>query len=308
MQLSPQATWPALPLDSWQDTCATLHMWTQIVGKVRLALAPRVNHWWQVPFYSSARGLTTSLIPYKDLSFEIEFNFQTHQLTITTSDGRFEAIDLYPRSVADFYETFMATLRVLEIDVTIWPVPVEVPNPIPFAEDTVHAAYDADAVTRFWEIVRQSALVFDQFRSSFLGKCSPVHFFWGSFDLAYTRFSGRRAPARNDADPILRRIMAEAYSHEVISFGWWPGAGPLNAPAYYAYAIPEPSGYPDAVIQPNPAFYSREMGEFILLYDDMRLADSPEGALLQFLETSYSAAADLAGWNRAELERSSTGT
>jgi len=304
VQISPQSSWPALPLESWQDTCATLHMWTQIIGKVRLALAPKLNHWWQVPLYSSARGLTTSLIPYEgDLSFEIEFNFQAHQLTLTTCDGRLKTLGLYPRSVADFYAEFMATLQALEIDVTIWPVPVEAPNPIPFAEDTVHASYDADAVYRFWQIVRQSSLVFEQFRANFIGKSSPAHFFWGSFDLAYTRFSGRRAPARNDADPILRRIMDEAYSHELISFGWWPGTGPLNAPAYYAYAIPEPLGYPDAAVKPEQAFYAHEMGEFIFLYDDMRKADSPESALLEFMETSYSAAADLARWNRAELER-----
>ena len=278
-------------------------MWTQIVGKVRLALAPRLNHWWQVPLYSSARGLTTSIIPYRNLSFEIEFNFQSHQLTLTTCDGRVKSIGLYPRSVADFYNEFMATLQALEIDVTIWTVPVEVSDPIPFAQDTTHASYDADAVHRFWQIVWRSALVFEQFRSSFLGKSSPVHFFWGSFDLAHTRFSGRRAPARNDADPILRRIMQEAYSHEVISVGWWPGVGPLNAPAYYTYAIPEPAGYPDAAIEPETAFYAREMGEFIFLYDDMRKAESPEQALLQFLETTYSTAADLAGWNRADLER-----
>ena len=303
MQNSAQALWPALPLDSWRDTCATLHMWTQIVGKIRLALAPRLNHWWQVPLYSSARGLTTSLIPYKDLSFELEFNFQTQQLTMTTCDGRFKAVELYPRSVADFYHEVMATLRALDIDVSIWAVPVEVPDPIPFAEDTIHAAYDADAVVRFWQIVRQSSLVFEQFRSDFIGKSSPVHFFWGSFDVAYTRFSGRRAPQRNDPDPILRRIMQEAYSHEVISFGWWPGTGPLNAPAYYAYAIPEPAGYASAPVLPAKATYARDMGEFIYLYDDMRSAPSPETALLQFMDTTYSAAADLAHWNRAELER-----
>jgi hypothetical protein len=278
-------------------------MWTQIVGKVRLALAPKLNHWWQVPLYPSARGLTTSLIPYKNLSFEIEFNFQTHRLAIMTCDGRFQAMELYPRSVADFYAEFMAKLQALDIDVTIWAVPVEVPDPIPFAKDNVHAAYDADAVYRFWQIVRQSALVFEQFRADFLGKSSPVHFFWGSFDLAHTRFSGRRAPDRTDADPILRRIMQEAYSHEVISFGWWPGTGPLNTPAYYAYAVPEPAGYPDALVQPTQAFYARDMGEFIYRYDDMRSADSPESALLQFMQTTYSTAADLAHWNRAELER-----
>lgn len=303
MQLPQRSNWPALPLESWQDTCATLHMWTQIVGKVRLALAPKLNHWWQVPLYPSARGLTTSLIPYKNLSFEIEFNFQTHQLTIMTCDGRFQAMELYPRSVADFYAEFMVTLQALDIDVTIWAVPVEVPDPIPFAKDNVHAAYDADAVYRFWQIVRQSAIVFQQFRADFLGKSSPVHFFWGSFDLAHTRFSGRRAPDRTDADPILRRIMQEAYSHEVISFGWWPGTGPINTPAYYAYAVPEPAGYPNAPIQPAQAFYAREMGEFIYRYDDMRRADTPESALLQFMQTTYSTAADLAHWNRAELER-----
>lgn len=278
-------------------------MWMQIVGKVRLALAPMLNHWWQVPFYTTPRGLTTSTIPYGSRTFDILFDFHTHDLVISVSDGQTRVLQLYPRSVADFYKAFMSALSEVGIDVNIWAMPVEVADPIPFATDTIHASYNRDSVFKFWQVVSQSAVVFEQFRGQFIGKHSPVHFFWGSFDLAYTRFSGRTAPPRNDPDPILRRIMAEAYSHEVISFGWWPGAGPLNTPSYYAYVIPEPAGCREAPVQPANAYYDTQLGEFILTYDNVRNADSPSDALLAFLNSTYDTAANLANWDRAALER-----
>lgn len=300
------AIWPELPLDSWRETQDTLHMWMQIVGKVRLALAPMLNHWWQVPFYATPRGLTTSVIPYRHQTFDVLFDFHSHELVIRVSDGQTRHIPLYPRSVADFYGVFMSTLKELSIDVHIWTMPVEVTNPIPFTSDNEHAAYDPDAVSRFWHIVSHSAVIFEQFRSGFIGKHSPVHFFWGSFDLAYTRFSGRTAPPRTDPDPILRRIMNEAYSHEGISFGWWPGAGPLATPAYYAYVIPEPDGCRTSPVSPAEAYYDTQLGEFILKYDDVRLAESPSEHLLSFLQSTYETSATLARWDRAALERPQT--
>ena len=244
-------SWPALPLEAWQDTYATLHMWTQIVGKVRLALSPLVNHWWEVPLYVSARGLTTSAIPYDLGIFEIEFDFLHHNLVIQTSQGQEKTIPLAPRSVADFYQEFMAALAELGIEVKIWRMPVEIPNPIAFDHDTQHASYDREYVTRFWRILLAADSVFREFRSRFIGKNSPVHFFWGSFDLAVTRFSGRRAPEREGADSITR----EAYSHEVISAGFWPGGGEIKGPAFYAYAAPEPAGYGQSPVRPGKAFY-----------------------------------------------------
>jgi hypothetical protein len=292
--------WPALPLDAWADTYATLHMWSQIVGKVRLALSPRVNHWWEVPLYISPRGLATSAIPYAHGIFEIEFDFIAHRLTITTSTNESRAIPLAPRSVADFYAEFMSALRSLNIDVKIWPMPVEIPNPIRFTEDRTHASYDAEYVNRFWRILAASDTILKEFRARFIGKCSPVHFFWGSFDLAVTRFSGRRAPERPGADSITR----EAYSHEVISVGLWFGGGDMKSPAFYAYAAPEPPGYADQKIRPSQAFYSPQMKEFFLMYDDVRASTSPRETLLAFCQSTYESAANLAHWDRANLERS----
>jgi hypothetical protein len=297
-----------LPLDEWQETYATLHMWTQVVGKIRMTLTPLVNHWWNVPLYVTARGLTTSAMPYRDRTFQIDFDFIDHRLLIQCHDGATETLALAPRSVADFYSEVMRMLGRLDIEVKIWPVPVEVPDPIRFDQDHGHASYDAEYANRCWRILAQTANVFTEFRSRFIGKCSPVHFFWGSFDLAVTRFSGRRAPEREGADLITR----EAYSHEVISHGFWPGVrkgsafdaeGAIHAPAFYAYAAPEPAGLSAARIRPTQAFYSTAMKEFFLLYDDVRNSDAPEAALTEFLESTYDAAADLAGWNRATLER-----
>ena len=303
--------WPALPLAEWKDTYATLHMWTQIVGKIRLAQTPLVNHWWNVPLYVTARGLTTSPMPYKDRTFEIDFDFIDHQLLIKCNDGATESIPLVPRSVADFYQEVMQKLRKLGIEVKIWSMPVEVENPIPFEQDHENASYDPEYANRFWQILVRTDKVFHEFRSRFIGKCSPVHFYWGSFDLAVTRFSGRRAPEREGADSITK----EAYSHEVISHGFWPGIrasgaverseseGTINAPAFYSYTAPKPPGLSKESIRPNVAFYSPPMKEFILLYDDVRNADSPEFVLLDFLQTTYEAGANLATWDRVALER-----
>jgi hypothetical protein len=292
-------SWPALPLEAWQDTRDTVHMWTQVVGKVRLALSPLINHWWEVPFYISARGLTTSAIPYNRGVFEAEFDFLDHNLVIRTSEGSSKTIRLAPRSVADFYQEFMSALGSLGIEVKIWHMPVEVPNPIAFDRDTQHVSYDREYVARFWRILVLINAIFEEFRSGFIGKNSPVHFFWGSFDLAVTRFSGRRAPPREGADSITR----EAYSHEVISAGFWPGGGDIKGAAFYAYAAPEPAGYGQAAVRPSKAFYHPQMKEFFLMYDDVRLDSSPRSALLDFLHSTYEAGANLAKWDRVELER-----
>jgi hypothetical protein len=291
--------WPELPLAHWQDTYATLHMWTQIVGKVRLGLCPHINHWWEVPLYVNSVGLTTSAIPWSRGVFEVQFDFLRHVLSIQTSEGHSRTIALVPKSVADFYREFLAQLRDLGIDIEIWRMPVEIPNPIPFDEDTQHASYDAAAVTRFWQALVTVEKVFQEFRAGFVGKVSPVHFFWGSFDLAVTRFSGRRAPERENADPITR----DAYSHEVISAGFWPGGGEVKGAAFYAYAAPEAAGFPDAPVRPKSAFYSPTLKEFLLMYDDVRTSPSPRGTLLEFLQTTYDAGADLGKWDRKELER-----
>jgi Family of unknown function (DUF5996) len=292
-------SWPALSLDAWEDTRDTLHMWTQIVGKVRLALTPLLNHWWEVPLYISARGLTTSAIPYHQGVFDVEFDFIDHNLVIRTSEGSTKTFPLKAQSVADFYKDFMAALKSLGIEVSIWHMPVEVPNPIAFDQDTKHASYDPEYVTRFWRILVLVDSIFREFRSGFIGKSSPVHFFWGSFDLAVTRFSGRRAPPREGADPVTQ----EAYSHEVISAGFWPGGGDIKGAAFYAYAAPEPNGYAQAAVRPSKAFYHPQLKEFLLMYDDVRRDSSPRTALLEFLQSTYEAAANLAKWNRAELER-----
>jgi len=291
--------WPALPLEAWEDTRATLHMWTQIVGKVRLAQTPLVNHWWNVPLYVSARGLTTTAMTYGSTSFEMEFDFIDHHLEIKCSDGALRNIPLRPISVAAFYQETMSALNDLGLSVRIWKMPVEIPDPIPFDQDEVHKSYDPEYANKCWQVLKHADRVLQEFRSRFIGKCSPVHFFWGSFDLAVTRFSGRPAPARPDADPITR----EAYSHEVISHGWWPGQGPLGKPAFYSYTAPAPEGLAQAKIRPEKAFYSNEMAEFLFLYDEVRTASDPDNALMEFLQSTYEAGANLAGWPRSELER-----
>lgn len=291
--------WPSLPLEQWKDTYATLHMLTQIVGKIRLVQSPPINHWWQCSLYVSARGLTTSPIPHGSRYFEIEFDFVDHQLIIKTSDRATEMIPLVPRSVAEFYHDLMKALRGLGIEISIYTMPMEVPNPIPFTEDHVHASYDAEYVNRFWRILVHTDMILKEFRSRFIGKCSPVHFFWGSFDLAVTRFSGKRAPERVGADPITR----EAYSHEVISHGFWPGGGDIKGAAFYSYAAPEPEGMGRQTVFPSQAFYKNEMSQFLLMYDDLREVAWPEEALMEFLQSTYESGANLAGWDREALER-----
>jgi hypothetical protein len=296
---SPNSSWPELPLEAWRDTYATLHLWTQVVGKIRLALSPRINHWWEVPLYVNARGLTTSAIPYGDEIVEVQFDFIGHKLRIETSWGSHKTLPLQPQSVADFYAEFMAALESLGITVKIWTMPVEVPNPIRFEDDTQHASYDPEYANRFWRLLILCNSVFQEFRAGFIGKDSPVHFFWGSFDLCVTRFSGRRAPERAGADIITR----EAYSHEVISAGFWPGGGDVKGAAFYAYAAPEPAGFSEHKVRPAEAFYHPQMKEFLLMYDDVRRAPSPRQSLLDFLQSTYDAGADLAHWDRKELER-----
>ena len=291
--------WPDLPLSSWKDTYATLHMWTQIVGKVRLRLAPHLNHWWNVPLYVTTRGLTTSRISYGERAFEVWFDFIRHQLVLETSEGLVKSLALGPRPVAEFYQEFMELLRSAEIEVKIWKMPVEVPKPIAFDQDHAHASYDRASVEKFWRILLSVDTVFNQFRARFIGKSSPVHFFWGSFDLAVTRFSGRTAPERTGIDVMTR----EAYSHEVSSVGFWPGSGNVQGAAFYSYAAPEPQGFKDRSVRPDAAFYDRQLGEFLLMYDEVRKADSPTRALLEFCESTYEAAATLGSWDRAALER-----
>ena len=301
---STNEAWPALPLEAWSDTYATLHLYLQIVGKVRLALSPWVNHSWHVALHLSARGLTTSVIPYGNRVFEIELDFIDHTLSITTADGMRGGFALEAQPVATFYARLMEELRKLGIAVTIRLMPNEIPDAIPFDQDQTHATYDGEYVNRFWRALVQSHRVFTLFRARFIGKCSPVHFFWGAPDLAVTRFSGRTAPAHPGGVPNLPdRVAREAYSHEVSSCGFWPGGGPVPHAAFYAYAYPEPAGFSTTVVKPAPAFYSTDLREFILPYDAVRLAASPDDTLLEFLQTTYDAAADLARWDRAALER-----
>ncbi len=292
--------WPALPWEDWKDTATTLHMWMQIVGKTRLSLTPLENHWWNVPLYVTPRGLSTWSMPYHNDLFDIEFDFVDHRLHVRMTSGESKSIALRPQSVAEFYDEYLSLLRSFGIDAKINPKPVEVADPIPFAEDHQHASYDKDSVHRFWRILQRSDTLFKRFRAAFLGKSSPVHFFWGSFDLAVTRFSGRPAPPRPGADSITR----EAYSHEVISAGFWPGNGGFGAPAFYCYAAPQPAGLEKEQIRPAQAHYDNDLKEFVLKYDDVRQADSPDDAVLEFLQSSYEAGARLAGWDRAALERS----
>ncbi|MGA7919144.1 MAG: DUF5996 family protein [Candidatus Acidiferrales bacterium] len=290
--------WPTLPLHSWSDTLTTLHMWTQIVGKVRLALTPYMNHWWEVPLYVTASGLTTSPIPYDSGIFEISFDFIDHKLDIATSNGQHRTVSLYHRTVAGFYREFMELLHSLHIQVKIWPVPVEIQNPIRFDLDVTHRTYDPACASRFWRILATLDPIFKEFRGRFIGKASPVHFFWGSFDLAVTRFSGRPAPERPDADKITK----EAYSHEVSSVGWWPGGGEVRSPMFYSYAAPEPSGFQDHRIAPATAFYSAQMKEYFLSYDNVRSAPDPKTTLLDFCQSTYEAAAIAGKWDRESLE------
>jgi hypothetical protein len=293
-------SWPALPLAAWKDTYATLHMWTQIAGKIRLALSPPINHFWGTTLYVTSRGLTTSPMPCANGAFEIVFDFIAHTLEISTSRGERRSFCLVPRTVAEFYAELMAALHSLGIDVKIWTVPVEVPRPVRFTLDEAHSSYDPEYAHRFWHILVSVDTVFQQFRSRFIGKVSPVHFFWGSFDLAVTRFSGRRAPVNPSADFLTR----EAYSHEVSSVGFWPGDGEIiKDAAFYAYAAPEPAGFKDRPVLPSKAFYSKDKSEFFLMYDDVRSSANPAQTLLDFCQSTYEAAADLAHWDRANLER-----
>lgn len=295
--------WPDLPLAAWQDTCSTLHMWTQIVGKIRLSLAPMVNHWWQVAFYLTARGFTTSPMPFSSRYCQIDFDFIDHSLRISTDSGDSRSIALKPQTVSEFYKATMEALDELGIEAPIWTTPVEVPERIPFEKDTTHASYDPEFAQRHWRVLVQADRVMKQFRSRFLGKVSPVHFFWGAFDLAVTRFSGRRAPEHPGVPNVGRSVMVEAYSHEVSSCGFWPGVG-LGEPAFYAYAYPEPEGFKEYSIQPEEAYYSKDWGEFILPYNAVRTAPAPDEKLLTFLQTTFEAAAIHGNWDRDILERS----
>ena len=296
--------WPPLPYNDWRETCATLHMWTQIVGKVRLAKSPWINHSWGVTLYVTARGLTTSVIPDGTRQFQVDFDFLDHLLLIAVSDGQKHRIELKARSVARFYREFMDALHALGIDPHISAVPNEVAEPIAFATDESHRAYDSEYANRFWRVLLQTDRIFKEFRSRFIGKCSPVHFFWGSFDLAVTRFSGRPAPPHPGGIPHLPdAITREAYSQEVSSAGFWPGADSMPEPVYYSYAYPEPPGFKEAKVRPVSAGYNAAMREFLLPYSEVRSADSPDSALLEFLQSTYEAAANSAQWPRTALER-----
>lgn len=292
------SAWPDLPLAGWKDTYATLHMWTQVVGKVALAQSPPVNHSWGVALQLTPRGLSTLLLPHGERSFTIEFDFVDHQLVIRTSDGQMRRVALRPQSVAAFYAEVMTLLDRLSLPVKIWPVAVELPVPLRLDADVEHDSYDREAVGRFWRLLTSIARVLTATRCGFVGKCSPVHFFWGSFDLAVTRFSGRTAPPRDGP-----AFMREAYSHEVISHGFWPGSGPVSEPAFYAYAAPEPNGLKAIRPRPDAAHYDAELGEFILPYEAVRTAPSPEQAIRDFVDSTYDAAASLARWDRSSLER-----
>jgi hypothetical protein len=296
-------SWPDLAYTAWEETCTTLHLWTQVVGKIRLAFTPWLNHSWHVALYPTAQGLTTSLIPYKQRSFEIEFDFNQHQLVIRTSEGKSEKIALKPRTVAGFYAAVVATLASLGIAVQITGLPCEIPGAIPFSHDHTHRAYDPEYAHRFWRALIQMDIVFKQFRTGFIGKCSPVHFFWGSFDLAVTRFSGRRAPLHPGGIPgVADIVIQEAYSHEVSSAGFWPGGSGIDCPAFYSYAYPTPPGFRTSTIDSKEAFFSEALGEYLLPYDAVRTASNPDVALLTFLQSTYEAAANCGNWDRSALE------
>jgi hypothetical protein len=296
---SASTLWPALPLAPWRETYDTLHMWTQIVGKICLALTPLTNHFWNIAFHVTSRGLAAPSMTAGGVIINVTFDFIDHQLIIQASDGRTERIALQPQPVAEFHRKVIDAFRRLGVETRIWTMPVEVPDPVRFEGDTQHHSYDAAAANAFWRVLLSIKPTFDQFRGGFVGKCSPVHFFWGSFDLAVTRFSGERAPERPGADSITK----EAYSHCVVSHGFWPGSGAVPEPAFYAYAAPEPDGFKSARVTPAAAFYSTDLSEFILPYEAVRTAPSPERDLMAFLQSAYDAAATLAGWNRLALER-----
>jgi hypothetical protein len=303
MSTPSQGPWPELPTAAWRGTYATLHLWTQIVGKIRLTRTPWLNHSWHVTLYVTSRGLTTSPVPDGTRTFQIDFDLIDHLLRVSTSDGTQRQFALPGKSVASFYAATLAALAELGIAVTIDEVPNELPDPIRFSQDTVHASYDPDAIKRFLQILVTCDRVFKQFRTGFLGKASPVHFFWGSFDLAVTRFSGRRAPRYPGSVPNLPDAVArEAYSHEESSAGFWPGSGAVDYPAFYSYVYPEPAGYRAAKVRPDTAFFSEALGEFILPYDAVRTAADPDRALLDFLQSTYEAAAISAKWDRDALE------
>ena len=295
-----QAVWPSLPLEEWRATHDTLHMWMQMVGKTRLALAPRQNHWWHVPLYLTSRGLTTTPMPYGLRTLQIEFDFVDHRLVLETSDGTRRDMPLRPQAVADFYREYQGILGELGVSVTLWPVPVEVEHSIPFPEDRTHASYEPAHAHRFFQMLLHADRILKRFACRFLGKSSPVHFFWGAFDLALTRFSGRRAPERNETEWWVLR---EANSHEEISLGFWPGSGVVPEPAFYAYARPEPSGLAEMRITPAGAYYERQLSDFILPYEAVRGASSPDVAVLEFYQSAYDRAATLARWDRAALDR-----
>ena len=289
--------WPPLPLDAWKDTYDTLHLWSQVIGKITLALAPPANHSWGIALRVTARGLTTPLLPHGDRSFTMEFDFVDHRLIVRTTGGDVRTLPLAPRSVAAFYGDVTGMLADMALPVKIWPVAVELPEAVRLDQDEQHRSYDPEFANRFWRILVQVERVFEERRCSFIGKCSPVHFFWGSFDLAVTRFSGRPAPPREGP-----AFMREAYSHEVISHGFWPGSAPVLEPAFYAYAVPEPNGLKEARVHPAAAAYHAGLGEFILPYAAVRTATSPEREIAAFVDSTYSAAATLAHWDRAALE------
>ena len=307
MKHSDTDAWPTLAYADWQDTCGTLHLWTQIVGKVKLALSPLSNHWWGIVLFVTARGLTTGAMPYRDRVLQIDFDFCAHELILRTSDAREQRIKLAPMATADFYAAVMAALRALDVEVHIWTMPGEIEGAIPFDQDRVHASYDGAAAKTFWRQLVQADRVFSIFRARFLGKVSPVHFFWGSFDLAVTRFSGRAAPplTSNNTPNVAAWVMNEAYSHECSSVGFWPGAGYGRA-AFYAYAYPEPEGFDAQPVRPQGAAYNADIGQFLIDYDAVRAAVSPDDALLDFMQSTYEAAANKANWDRKALERALT--
>ena len=295
--------WPPLPYEDWKDTYATLHLWTQIVGKIKLTQTPWINHSWHVALYLTARGLTTSPIPHGMRSFHIDFDFIDHRLRIETDDGAMRSLPLHAQPVADFYHELLATLGQLGLHVKIHPMPNEIPDAIPFDQDRVHASYDGEYANRCWRAMMHAERVLRQFRAGYCGKCSPVHFFWGSFDLAVTRFSGRRAPEHPGGVPHLPDWVArEAYSHEVSSCGFWPGGPALPSPVFYAYTYPEPAGFASAAVRPGAAYYHAQLREFILPYDEVRQAKSPDEMLMDFFQSTYEAAANLGNWSRAGLE------
>lgn len=294
--------WPELPWTEWQETASTLNLWFQVVGKIRLALATPLNHWWHVAFYITCRGLTTSPMPYGNRMLQIDFDFIHHQVIFQTSDGFQETLALRPMSVSDFYDKVMDKMMVLGMPIKIYTLPTEIPGAVPFEQDQQHSAYDSSYATRFWRILLQTERVATAFQSRYVGKVSPVHFFWGGFDLAVTRFSGRLAPKHDNVPGIPDAVVQSAYSHEVSSFGFWPGGSSLPEPVFYSYAYPAPPGFAKASVQPNEAYFFEPLGEFVLPYEAVRAATDPEQALWAFMQSTYEAAADLGQWNRAELE------